>query len=94
MSLKDLFKKFKKGSGLSKYTDSELETLKALYEKQLDDLETPDSFDVSEIKLSSDICVNSYDGNAHIRNQIKNDLSDVLAEIHKRKSELGYEKEA
>lgn len=94
MNIKDLFKKSKAVSGLSKYTVSELESLKAIYEKQLEDLDSPMNCDVPDMKLSSDFCVRNFDGNAHIKNQIKRDLAEVIAELHKRKSETEKEREA
>ena len=86
MGLKDFFKKSKKGTGLEKYTISELESLKKIYEKQLEGQNSPAGYDVPDMKISADFCVNTYDGNAHIINQIKRDLADVIAEIHKRKT--------
>lgn len=94
MSFKDFFKKSKADSSLSRYSVSELESLKAIYEKQLEELDSPMCFDVSDVAISSDFCISNFDGNAHIKNQIKRDLSEVIAELHKRKSESGKEREA
>jgi hypothetical protein len=94
MGIKDVFKKNKKSSSLAKYTIGELESLKTIYEKQLEELDSPMSCDGYDVNLSADFCVNSFDGNAHIKNQIKRDLADVIAEIHKRKSEPEKEREA
>lgn len=91
MGIKDLFKKSKKNSGLEKYTIGELESLRVIYEKQLEELGSSSGYDVSDIKISADFCVNRFDGNAHIVNQVKRDLAEVNAEIHKRKN--GAEKE-
>ncbi len=94
MSFKDFFKKRKADSSLSKYSVGELESLKSIYEKQLEELDSPMSFDVHDVAVSSDFCVRNFDGNAHIKNQIKRDLSEVIAELHKRKSESEKEREA
>ena len=94
MSFKDFFKKSKTESSLSKYSISELESLKTIYEKQLEEFDSLMSFDVPDVALSSDFCVTNFEGNAHIKNQIKRDLSDVIAELHKRKSESEKEREA
>ena len=94
MGIKDLFKKSKKNSGLEKYTIGELESLRNIYEKQLEELNSKSGYDVPDVKISADFCVNSFDGNVHIVNQVKRDLSEVIAEIHKRKSESEKEREA
>lgn len=86
MKFKEIFKKRKVEKGLSKYTVDELESLKAIYERQLEEFDSPTSYDVSDAKLNSDYCTRSFENNGYIKNQIKRDLADVIAELHKRKS--------
>lgn len=94
MNFKNIFKKSKKNTSLSGYSVGELESLKSIYEKQLEELDSSTNFDVSDMKFRSEFCDRNLDGNAHIKNQIKRDLSEVIAELHKRKSESGKEREA
>jgi len=94
MKFRDFFKKRKVETGLSQYTMGELEALKSIYESQLEEFDSPMSYDFHDVNLGSDFCVSAFDGNAHIKNQIQRDLADVMAEIHKRKSEPEKEREA
>ena len=92
MSCRNIFKK--NTSILSKYSVSELEALKSIYEKQLEEMRHFDFDEGPDVSWASNICVSSFDGTGHIKNQIKKDLTNVLAELARRKSESGYEKEA
>ena len=74
MKFRDFFKKNKVETGLSQYTMGELESLKSMYESQLEEFNSPMSYDFHDVNLGSDFCVSAFDGNAHIKNQIQRDV--------------------